>query len=447
MAALFPTNKDAQRLSKYPHYKGHLKIDEMTFPMTLDQIDKFSRMNPILSITIFAYKLKKKNLDVFPVYANKNQNGTKIHLLMIENGETNHFCWIKNLGRLVMRQIGTGNHKHHICDRCLNYFTTSLKLQHHLIDCGTHNEVVKIQMPEPNEYIEFKKFSRSEPVQYVIYADFEAMLIPLVNNDDDDDDEPQTAKIQRHETYSVGFYLHCMNDTSKSFYRAYPGEDCIEWFLLQLRQIAEVVEHAVVHPMTPLTADQKMEFIRAEKCHICKVNFKSGDKRVHDPCHVTGRYRGPAHQHCNLNNQDSCVIPIVMHNLSGYDGHFLIKPLLQVYEGSVQIIPTNKEKYISFTKTVGNIQLRFIDPFRFLPSSPDDLASDLQADKKCILRNQIPDPEQFILLSRKGVFPYDHVKSWESLQETQLPCKDFFYNKLTDTSISDENYAHAQNVY
>lgn len=119
----------------------------MTFPMTLNQIDKFSCMNPTLSITVFAYKLKKKNLDVFPVYATKNQNGTKIHLLMIENGESNHFCWIKNLSRLVMRQIGTGNHKHYICDRCLNYFTTDCKLTiAYLIDCGTHNEVVYFHM-------------------------------------------------------------------------------------------------------------------------------------------------------------------------------------------------------------------------------------------------------------------------------------------------------------
>lgn len=445
MAALFPTDKTVHRVSSYPHYRDHLKIDNLTFPMTLNQISKFLKMNPNLCLTIFAYKFNKKELEIYPVYMSKNRVGKKIHLLIMENGDSHHFCYIKNLSKLVGKQVGGHGHKLYICERCLNYFHTDQKLQHHLLDCGEHKEAVKIKMPEPDTHIKFENFKRQERVPYIVYADFEAMLIPL----EDSEHASNTVKTQRHVPYSVGFYLHCSHDGSQSFYREYRGEKCVEWFLLQLREIAIKCEFNLsqIMPMHPLTPKEKEEFANAKKCYICDHDFNAQDMRVHDHCHLTGRYRGPAHNNCNLNYQDSRVIPIVMHNLSGYDSHFIIRPLLQVYGGNVNIIPTNKEKYISFTKTVGSMQLRFIDSYRFLASSLEELASYLHPNKKSILHSQVPDIAQFSLLVRKGVFPYEHITCWERLQETNLPAKNAFYNKLKDEPISDEDYAHALNVW
>ena len=52
----------------------------------------------------------------------------------------------------------------------------------------------------------------------------------------------------------------------------------------------------------------------------------------------------------------------------------------------------------------------------------------------------------FNLVGRKGVFPYEYIKSGEELNETQLPSKDSFLGKLRGDGISDVEYTHAHNV-
>ena len=66
---------------------------------------------------------------------------------------------------------------------------------------------------------------------------------------------------------------------------------------------------------------------KADKCHICDKQYVPADIRVRDHCHVTGKYRGSAHQDCNLNLQLSDKIPVIFHNLRGYDSHFIMQEL------------------------------------------------------------------------------------------------------------------------
>jgi len=95
-----------------------------------------------------------------------------------------------------------------------------------------------------------------------------------------------------------------------------------------------------------------MKNLTAPHTVMCEKPFTPDDKRVRDHCHLTGRYRGPAYSNCNLNYKDLHCIPIVFHNLSGYDAHFIIKEIATAYEGHVELLPIKKEKYISFTKNV-----------------------------------------------------------------------------------------------
>lgn len=104
-------------------------------------------------------------------------------------------------------------------------------------------------------------------------------------------------------------------------------------------------------PMTALTAEEEAKFHKAKVCHICKKYFVYDDDepqyaKVRDHCHLSGLYRGPAHQTCNLQYQISRNIPVVMHNLSGYDSHLIIKKLAsnKQINGKITIIPHNSEK-------------------------------------------------------------------------------------------------------
>jgi len=101
-----------------------------------------------------------------------------------------------------------------------------------------------------------------------------------------------------------------------------------------------------------------MEFTRDDlekfnsATHVCE----KPDARVRDHYHLTGRFRGSAHSNYNLNYKDSHCIPVVFHDLSGYDSHFIIKEIATTYDGHVELFPITKEKYISFMKNVQNTE-------------------------------------------------------------------------------------------
>lgn len=196
------------------------------------------------------------------------------------------------------------------------------------------------------------------------------------------------------------------------------------------------------------------------KCSICRLHFETNELRARDHCHFSGKFRGITHTKCNLKFQFTRQIPVIMHNLSGYDSHLFIKKLAQGMRGDITIIPTNSEQYISFTKVVWSsvhnlnirekIRLKFIDSFRFMPESLSKLASLIPPDKKRILHSTCEkdySSEQISMLERKGVFPYDYVNSIERLSETALPAKEHFYSQLNEEEISQQEYEFACDIW
>ena len=127
---------------------------------------------------------------------------------------------------------------------------------------------------------------------------------------------------------------------------------------------------------------------------------------VRDHCHITGKYWGAAHNACNLKlllNPKTTTIPVVFHNLRGYDSHLLMQAISKV-EGGISCIPNNTEKYISFS--LG--QLRFIDSAQFLLASLDRL----------VAANR---PEAFKITAQYE--PYEYMDTWDPFTEPKLPQK------------------------
>ncbi|XP_055306814.1 uncharacterized protein LOC129571069, partial [Sitodiplosis mosellana] len=239
--------------------------------------------------------------------------------------------------------------------------------------------------------------------------------------------------------------------------------DCIEWFIEELSYISNFVEKQLKKnvPMKWEDWDDDFVFQNNNHCSICTLEFEPDDTRVRDHCHFTGKFRGPAHVSCNLNYQESREIPIIMHNLSGYDAHLFIKQLATQMEGDVNIIPSNSEQYISFTKIVNDsihhpsehkdkIKLKFLDSCRFMPAGLAELASLIPTEEKRILYKEFErkySSELLHMLERKGVFPYDYVDSLDRLRETALPSKEQFYSKLYEEDIEDDEYEFAQQIW
>ena len=180
-----------------------------------------------------------------------------------------------------------------------------------------------------------------------------------------------------------------------------------------------------------MTPEDWQVFNAVTTCHVCEKPLE-GDTVHH--CHITGKYRGAAHNVSNLKlrlSPKTTTIP-VFHNLRGYDSHLLMQAISKV-EGRIPCIPNNTEKYISFS--LG--QLRFIDSAQFLLASLDKLVAANQSEAFQITTQFEPCRERRNLLLRKGIYPYEYMDSWERLAEPRLPPKEAFYSKLSDEHISE----------
>ena len=213
-------------------------------------------------------------------------------------------------------------------------------------------------------------------------------------------------------------------------------------------------------PMIPLNIRQWKKYKKSTICHICYKTFTPTNRKVRDHCHYTGLYRGPAHSLCNLMYRIPSYISVVFHNLSGYDAHLFIRELCK-HSDSMEVITKNKEDYISFSIKVSVdkyiakngeekdklIELRFIDSFKFMSSSLDSLTKNLVSGGKQLFGFEDYLELQYDLLTRKGIYPYEYMSSWDCFEEMQLPPIEAFYNKLNMSSIRSDDYQHAQRVW
>ncbi|XP_033229658.1 uncharacterized protein LOC117181202 [Belonocnema kinseyi] len=405
MAALHPAQDHVNQGTSYPHYNSELKHDGISFPVTLEDIQQSKKMNRLcINVEDIENDNKKyKKAEIVQLYLSKAKSRhPTIHLLMIENtkfyseyaneNESNdsdpiyHLTLIKNLSRLVKSQFAKDRHRTLLCDRCLCHFKFEKSFQNHKSDCENSNQCRMILPKKLEKCLKFKNYRFNNQVSFSVYAAIECLLLELSENPFD------IGPYQKHVAYSVAFYLHCSFDDSSSKLQIYRGQDYIEWFVNELKEIAQNIDSQLtcIVPMEKLTTKQEMEFLSAKNCHICEEPFTENNIRHHDHNHFTDKFCGVSHQGCNVNYKDSHTVPVVFHNLSGYDSHFIIKALAKQFEDKVKLLPVNKEKYISFTKYVAGtkVNLRFIDSFCFMPSSLEKLSSYLgNKDKKITLRH------------------------------------------------------------
>ena len=182
-----------------------------------------------------------------------------------------------------------------------------------------------------------------EKVPFVVYADFECILKKSEST------SGNTQITQIYEPCSVGYYIKCSFDDNLLCYSSYRGTDPAQWFSQELLTLAEQVEvlHNDQKPMY-LTREEEETFPDASHGHICQQSL-DGRIRVRDHCHLTGRFRGAAHEECNPNYQDLRTTPIIFHNLSGYDNQLIIKQISTCVDGRIDLLPLTMERYVSST--------------------------------------------------------------------------------------------------
>ncbi len=468
ISALYPAKSHCDRTSSYPKYEGILNLNGIEFPMKLKSIPDFEKKND-LSINVFGMECTDGEYQLIGPYHHTTERKQKhINLLFLEDHDGNgHYCWIKNMSRVFSTQLSKHKTSKFICDGCLIYFQEKKLLEaHQKYDCGR----VKAILPNEGDQLNFTRLERQMPVSifinfnayckseiivnlfqvpFTIYADFEALLQKSTAHETN-----STKTTHKHIPYSYGYYLKCAYDEKLSKYVSYRGADCAKHFVKSIREVSQSTYKAFLRKkeeMIQLTDGEKRSYLLSKKCHLCSEEFDPYSVvncKVRDHCHLTGKFRGAAHKKCNFKFRVPKHIPVFFHNLSCYDSHLFIKEISEEYpDDELTVIPQNSEKYISFSQKIDKyFEIRFLDSYRFMPSSLDTLGKTLDKQKFLITKKIFGDKNTSILY-RKGVFPYEHVDSFEKLEEKSLPPIDKFFSSVSQKCISKKDYAFAQKIW
>jgi len=439
-----------ERTKQYEKFVSLYDFTCVQFPASVNDIKRFEKKNSDrgFRINVFGYYYDGdgdwKLHVVYMSHFNNDKTRKIINLLYVKDSSEHHahYMSIVNIDKVLGK---TSYHKHFLCYNCLQRFPSTMRLEEHEKLCLEHKNQT-IQYPDMKygeiPTMSFKKYKNMIKVQFVIYADFECVLQP------EDNVIGSQVEYQRH--IPSGFSFVVVNHEQKVIHKkTYRGKDCISVFfenIIPLTNRLEILNRTAV-AMLPLTPEESFDYATAVSCHICGKDLKNNQK-TRDHCHITGKYRGAAHRFCNMKYVQNEKIPIVIHNFKNYDQHLLIGGIRQHGKFKVKAVPQNSEKFL----TIICEKYFFIDSMMFLAASLDDLVKNLICDSKS--KQQFSERFSILVqvfgypiatkLSRKGVYPYEYIDSFDKFAETCFPNRKHFYSSLhsRDVDMKDYDYGH-----
>ena len=255
------------------------------------------------------------------------------------------------------------------------------------------------------------------------------MNLPINDNDN------VTDKLFVSKPVAIGYNIVKNPDydnlnLEKNGYTKCFGEDFVEWFINEMLEIESYMKNFFKNEIE-FNLDTIPEDYDQTTCWLCEKEFKLQDMKenpvVKDHCHLTGIFRGLAHNSCNLNTRKAhtSFVPILFHNFSGYDCHLIFEKLvnmatkknIKIIEND--IIAKSSENYISVK--IGC--LKYLDSYIFLDASLDKLSLTLTSFPS-LDKNGMEDDS----FKRKLAYPYEKGKTIESYYKTlKLGREDFFF--------------------
>ena len=344
------------------------------------------------------------------------------------------------------------SHMKWVCRRCLTAFSPEPVLVDHMERC-INQQPTTITFSW-KDHLKFEDYHMKVPVPVRVYADFECI------------NQPQNIPnvLFKQMPISVGCYVI---SPSGNKYSSYFGTDCTKWFVNRMLTLEKIASNYFKTNLeVQITPEEEESFKLAEECWLCEEPFGSSvdfsksrenpldDTKVRDHDHLTGKYRGAAHNICNINckQRSSSFVPIFFHNFSGYDCHLIFEELLtEAYTIGQQscnqnynptIIPKSLENYVSVQ--IGC--LRFLDSYRFLSSSLDKLVESLDNFPIMKLEGMSDD-----LFKKKLAYPYEYLNldtqsASGNFQEPLNLTKEDYWSTLTQSYPSDDDIKRTQEL-
>ena len=412
LAQLYPVENHKDRISKYIIHLNKLNLEGLEFPMKVKDIPKFENLN---NLNINVFELTGNVLT--PIHVNKNYLQPQIDLLLYQN----HYCLITRLHCLINKD----SHMKHVCRRCLTAFSSQPVLIDHIDRCQKQ-QPTKITFSWKDQ-LKFEDLLYGSSCTNKSICDFECI------------NQPQNTPnvLFKQIPIAVGYYVI---SPFGSYYYSYFGIDCTKWFvnrMLTLEKIAS--KYFKTNLELEISQEEEVQFQLAEECWLCENPLEGEKVRDHD--HLTGKYRGAAHNICNINckQRSSSFIPIFFHNFSGYDCHLIFEEFLtEAYNQNYNptIIPKSLENYVSVQ--VGC--LRFLDSYRFLSSRLDKLIKSLDNFPIMKLEGMSDD-----LFKKKLAYPYEYL-NLDNFQEPLKLTKEDYWSTLTQFYPSDDDIKRTQEL-
>ena len=345
-----------------------MNIDDFDFTngFKCSDMHRFEKLNN-LSTNIhelnFYQDGDKRKHNLTPIEISKNESDRVVDLLIYKN----HYALIKKL------HVFLGDHnRSFVCRRCLNSYTSENMLKIHKPKCE-NNDIAAIRT-SPETHLHWKKHFLKNTFYFRIFADFEAD-----NEKDNSSISNKRTNIHKQNPVLNGYHIESeLEDVLQSCYYISPlGYDNVDWFVDEVIKLENKMAFHFKNTKKDIimTEEDEEDYRKNNICRFCGKEILSD--KVRDHCLLTGNYRCPAHNTCNINvtQKQSNFKPFLFHNFSNYECHMFFKKLVDKKKDKVEfeIIPKTNEEYISVTYGC----IRFIDSYRLLSSSLDSLVKTL----------------------------------------------------------------------
>jgi hypothetical protein len=423
----YPTKKQLLFLeSKIPE----LNCTGLKFPMHLKDVPYFERINKI-SINVFGY-----NTVVYPLYVTSDK--TKPHHVNLLLHDS-HFHHVKSLNPFLTLNGVNVRNRSWVCNYCLCHFSSQHVLQKHIKWCPTNKKI--LEFPQDNSYLQFRNYHKQIPCPFVIYCDFESSISKPVLG--------KKKVISKAQHSAISFSAKRVCFTANEYNGrlvTYVGVKTMEKFISYLLSQHEKVEYILNFCYKPLKwkEGERALFKQRTQCDLCGHTQKVLNA---DHDHLTGHYRYALCDGCNLNRASvkHNNIPVLIHNGSGYDFHYIVQNVDKMMFSRVAVIPKSSQQYLSLF--VG--PFHFIDTNKFLIGSLSSLITNLKSKggQHFKYTSSYFGKENMDIICQKNVFCYDYIDNISKLNDKRLPPIECFFNSLTNKPITQQEYDQAKRVW
>ena len=413
----------------FKQFESSLKLQGITFPISILHIKKFCMQNKHLNLKInILYRQTDGN--IYPYEYGIGTGNIVLNLLMIKRNPydlcvINHFLRITDVNKFLRNvycneQNDKSYKKTFTCLNCLNAFSIESRFKEHQKICSL-NKPRKEEISKEKS-IQFKNFKNQHPLEYIAFLDFECILPK--NTEICFECKHLRCKCDRSFTHvisnqePIAYSFIILDPANKIIHeKTYAGMNAANLLIDHLLEqektwIANLFSQFKELSLTNL---EEKQFKLSSQCYLCKQAFTENIVKCRDHCHFSGKYLGPACQPCNLERRKQKKLKIFMHNGSKYDFHFIIKALNNRSSDikNLYVLPYNGENF----RTIQFNCFMFLDSLSFLQSSLAQLSEDLSKTNTSynILKQTYLvktdgkfDASKFKLVLGKSFFPYEY---------------------------------------